>query len=63
MALIDISSFTHNNLPDSNLSIFEVNDLEYYYNNATVFVNEEFLKRIKIPYNFDIKIKNRTIIY
>ena len=58
LEIIDISSFSHNNLPDLKLSIFSY----FSYYNATLFVNEEFLNRIEIPRNLNIVIKNKTYI-
>ena len=49
LSSIDLSSFTHNDLPDSNLSIF--NDKSSC---GTMVINEEFLKRIQVPPNFTI---------
>ena len=52
LSSVDLSSFTHNDLPDSNLSIFKGN-----YNDYTILVvNEEFLSRIQVPSNFHIII-------
>ena len=54
LSYIDISSFEHNNLPSSNLSIFDDN----YPFNTTIIINEDFSKRIKIPSNSTIIIKD-----
>jgi len=54
LSYIDISSFEHNNLPSSNLSIFDDN----YPFNTTIIINEDFSKRIKIPLNSTIIIKD-----
>ena len=63
LKIIDISSFTHNNLPNSNLSIFYDNYCYDCWDNFTIFINKEFLKRIKIPDYYNIIIKNKTYIY
>jgi hypothetical protein len=52
LSSIDLSSFTHNNLPDSNLSIFKGNYIDY----TILVINKEFLNRIQVPPNFEIKI-------
>ena len=52
--LVNISSFHHNNLPDSKLSIFKDN----YYINTYLIINEEFLSRIQVPTNFNIILYN-----
>ena len=58
---IDISSFTHNNLSDSNLSIFNGDFFyDYDYIKPTLFINKEFLNRTYIPSHFNIVIKNKT---
>ena len=56
LSSLDISSFTHNNLPDANLSIFKGK----YPSNPTIFINNEFLSRIIVPSNFDLIIYNGT---
>ena len=52
LSYVDLSSFTHNNLPDSNLSIFKGN----YPTFPTLVINEKFLNRIEVPSNFEIRI-------
>ena len=57
LSYIDISSFTNiNNLPYSNLSIFDDN----YPFNTTIIINEDFSKRIKIPSTSTIIIEDNT---
>ena len=51
---VNISSFTHNNLPRSNLSIFDDN----YSSKIKITMNEEFLKKIKKPSNSIIDLYN-----
>ena len=61
LEIIDVSSFTHNNLPDTNLSIFNPDETDYCFDkNVTIFINEEFLKRIETPNCSNIVIKNKT---
>ena len=43
LSYIDISSFTHNDLNDSNLSIFNKN----IHLNPTIIINEDFYERIQ----------------
>ena len=49
----DISSFNHNNLSNSKLSIFDDN----YSSNITIIINNDFLNKIKFPDNSKIEIK------
>jgi len=56
LSSLDISSFTHNNLPDANLSIFKGD----YPSNPIIFITNEFLSRINVPSNFDLIINNNT---
>ena len=49
---LDISSFTTNNLPDLNLSIFKGSYDRYTF----LTINEEFLRRIYVPSHFQIII-------
>ena len=51
---IDISSFTHNNLPIKNLSIFNHN----FPSNGTIYINDNFCSQIEIPQNLLIEIIN-----
>ena len=56
LSSVDLSSFTHNNLPDSNLSIFKGNYIDY----TILVINKEFLNRIQVPPNFEIKISENN---
>ena len=56
LSSVDLSSFTHNNLPDSNLSIFKGN----YHDYTILVVNKEFLNRIQVPPNFKIIISENN---
>ena len=49
----DLSSFTHNNLPDSKLSIFD----DTYSSNITIKINKDFISKTKFPSNSKIEIK------
>ena len=51
---VDISSFTHNNLPDYNLSIFNNYNGHHYYYKPVIYVNEDFLSKVQIPSFFEI---------
>jgi len=53
---IDISPFTHNNLSKSNLSIFNYN----YPLKGTIYINEDFLKRIDIPSTLQNETNNNN---
>jgi len=53
---IDISPFTHNNLTKSNLSIFNYN----YPLKGTIYINEDFLKRIDIPSTLQNETNNNN---
>ena len=52
LSSINLSSSTHNNLPDSKLSIFK----GYYFSNPSLIINQEFLNKITVPSNFEITI-------
>jgi hypothetical protein len=56
LSSVDLSSFTHNNLPDSNLSIFKGNYIDY----TILVINKEFLNRIQVPPNFEIIISENN---
>ena len=56
LSSVDLSSFTHNNLPDSNLSIFKGNYIDY----TILVINKEFLSRIQVPPNFEIIISENN---
>ena len=53
---IDIFPFTHNNLPKSNLSIFNNN----YTLKGTIYINEDFKNRIEIPSTLQIEANNNN---
>ena len=53
---VDLSSFTHNNLPDSNLSIFKGTYLYTPY----LYINKEFLSKIQVPPNFEIRVSENN---
>ena len=49
LSSIDLSSFTHNDLPESNLSIFNNKSSP-----STIVINKKFLNRIQVPPNSTI---------
>ena len=51
---IDISTFTHNNLSDSNLSIFNSKKPL----NGIIYLNSNFYNRVKIPSTLKVEINN-----
>jgi len=53
---IDIFPFTNNNLPNSNLSIFNNN----YPLKGTIYINEDFKNRIEIPSTLQIETNNNN---